>query len=195
MRAPRLPAMISSGRPGSAGYWPAPLIAIHWLTVFAVTIAFSAVVAREWLEGDKALRAALLQIHWCAGLATWLLVVLRIPARLRSRAPDRNSPLALTWAAKIGHALLYIALAAIPVVGYALASARYGSVAIGPLRLPPIIPKDRDMAEWLESLHGYAGWIFLGLIAVHAAAALFHHFVLKDGVLRSMQPSRIFRTT
>lgn len=187
--------MIPSGRPPSAGNWPAALIAIHWLTVAAVIVGFSAIAAREWLDGDQAMRSALLQIHWSAGLATWLLVALRIPVRLRSRAPSHISPPALTWAAKIGHTLLYIALAGIPTVGYALASARYGAVAIGPLQLPALLPKDRDLAESLQPLHGYAGWIFLGLVVVHAAAALFHHFVLKDEVLRSMRPSKMFGPT
>jgi len=39
-------------------------------------------------------------------------------------------------------------------------------------------------------LHGYLGWTMLALVGVHAAMALWHHYVLKDRVLLAMLPRR-----
>ena len=66
----------------------------------------------------------------------------------------------------------------------------YGKVDFLGMQLPQLLTKNRDFAETLEPIHGYLGWALLAVIGAHAAAALMHHYVLKDNVLKAMLPTR-----
>ena len=52
--------------------------------------------------------------------------------------------------------------------------------------VPPIWPENRAFSEWLFTVHGALGVVFLGLIVLHVGGALFHHFVRRDSVLVRM---------
>jgi cytochrome b561 len=56
------------------------------------------------------------------------------------------------------------------------------------LSLPPLVAPDKGLAEQVETLHVTIGVAGYWLIGLHAAAALFHQYVLKDGTLRRMLP-------
>jgi cytochrome b561 len=58
----------------------------------------------------------------------------------------------------------------------------------GLFALPLLVDADPDLADTLESWHVGLAWVLGGLICAHAGAALFHHVVRRDGVLRSMLP-------
>jgi len=92
-------------------------------------------------------------------------------------------------AASALHALLYVLLLSIPLLGWALSSARGQAVAL-PLgvNLPALLAKDLDLADSLEQLHSIAAWSLAALAGLHAAAAIWHHRVRRDGVLVAMLP-------
>ena len=56
--------------------------------------------------------------------------------------------------------------------------------------LPALVGPDEDLADKLQIWHVDVAWVLLGLISLHIAAALWHHFVLRDRVLRMMLPKR-----
>jgi len=58
------------------------------------------------------------------------------------------------------------------------------------LTLPALVGEDEDLADTLQSLHVDAAWALLALVTLHLAAALWHHFVLRDHTLRMMLPRR-----
>jgi len=58
------------------------------------------------------------------------------------------------------------------------------------LRIPPPVAESHDLGRGLATLHGWLGDTIMWLAGLHAAAALYHHFVRKDGVLVSMLPGR-----
>ena len=169
--------------------WPGVVVLIHWLTVLIVLSVFALVFSREFIE-DKTTRQWLLHGHWYAGMSAWLLLLVRIPVRLRSTPPDHGLNRLQRVAATAGHGLLYLGLLLLPAVGYALACARYGHVDFAGIPLPALVERDRDLAETLEIVHGWAGWAMLSLVGLHALAALMHHHLFKDDVLRAMLPSR-----
>jgi cytochrome b561 len=49
---------------------------------------------------------------------------------------------------------------------------------------------DRAMRKPITHWHGFAANLLLGLAGLHAAAALFHHYIIRDGVLARMIPAR-----
>ncbi len=169
--------------------WPSAVGFVHWLTVLIVVSVFALVLSREFIE-DKSVRQWLLHGHWYAGMTAWLLLFVRIPVRLGAEPPRHGLPRLQQVLSAAGHGLLYLGLLLLPAVGYALACARYGHVDFAGIALPTFIERDRDLAETLEMVHGWAGWTMLGLIGLHALAALMHHHVFKDDVLRAMLPAR-----
>ncbi len=167
--------------------WSTPVVCIHWLTVITVLGVFGMAIGREFIE-DTAVRKEMLQWHRLAGMCAFVLVLIRIPTRLRAAPPDHQLSRPLQVVSAAGHGMLYLALLALPVVGYALASARAGHVDVLGLSLPGLLPRDRDTAELIEGIHGTLGWAMLAFVGLHAAAALWHHSVRKDNVLRAMVP-------
>ena len=57
-----------------------------------------------------------------------------------------------------------------------------------------MLSRDRPLAAQLSSVHVFLGYALLALIGLHAAAALFHHFIRRDDVLNAMLPTRLRRT-
>ncbi|WP_322468048.1 cytochrome b [Azohydromonas lata] len=169
---------------------PRLLIAVHWLTAALLLAVFALVLARELFD-EKALRDALLQLHRQLALAVGLLTALRLLGRTRwtlRAAEPASSP----WAALLAqavHALLYALLLVLPLLGWALTNARGHAVSLPALgTLPALVARDPDLADTLEDWHGNAAWLLAAAVALHAGAALWHHWVRRDGVLAAMWP-------
>jgi cytochrome b561 len=127
-----------------------------------------------------------------------LAVLLRILWRLDHRPPPLPAMPPLERAAAEGtHWLLYGLMLVIPLTGWAL-------VSVSPFNLPtvlygvmpwPHLPVFPDLADKagveavVKLIHGKLAWALTALIALHAAAALRHHFILRDAVLRRMLPT------
>lgn len=94
-------------------------------------------------------------------------------------------------AAHAGHFALYVLMIGIPVSGWLMSSAKgFQTVWFGVLPLPDLLAKDKALGDQLAQLHWALNVGLLLLIAGHAAAALWHHVVLKDDTLRRMLPTR-----
>jgi cytochrome b561 len=91
-------------------------------------------------------------------------------------------------AAGATHVALYALLLAMPLLGWALSNAQGKPVHFLGATLPALVGDDEDLADRLQAWHIDAAWVLLALVCLHVAAALFHHFVLRDGVLRRMWP-------
>jgi cytochrome b561 len=97
-------------------------------------------------------------------------------------------------AARLSHALLYLALVAVPLAGWVYASAsplqtlmQVENEVFGLVILPDPWPLGSEpLADAAHAVHIAAALALLGLVAVHAAAALRHHFVLRDDILARM---------
>lgn len=152
------------------GYSPAQIV-LHWLiaalVVFQLLFAEGIEEMVEAAEEGERLSAAdafFGSAHYWVGIAVLVLAVLRLTLRLRGGATPAGEASAAQLAATVVHALFYVLLVAVPVLGLL---AFYSG---GP---------------W-EGLHKLAKPAFILLIAVHAGAALYHQLVLRDGTLRRM---------
>ena len=169
---------------------PAAIRWLHWTTLLLLLAAFALVLLRDVVE-ERAARTLLLQAHRLAGLSVASLALARLAVRQRATlAPtDAGMSTPQKLAASALHALLYVLLLSIPLLGWALSSARGQAVAL-PLgvNLPALLAKDLDLADSLEQLHSIAAWSLAALAGLHAAAAIWHHRVRRDGVLVAMLP-------
>jgi cytochrome b561 len=169
---------------------PRPIIAAHWLTVLALLGAFALVLGRELID-VKSTRAVLMDAHRLAGMLVWTFALLRLALRARLPMADtaEGAPLWQRLIASGTHGLLYLLLLGLPLLGWALTSARGQSVSLfGWGHLPMLMEADLDLADTLEAWHTWLAWGMAGLIGMHAGAAIWHHWVIRDGVLASMLP-------
>lgn len=166
--------------------WSSLSIALHWLTVLLLVVGVGAVWWRELIEA-RGERALLLDLHRWAGLAIVLLSGIRLSWRLIGPPrPDAPGTRRTRLVAGAVHAAIYLALLAVPLLGWWLGEARGLSWQLFGFTLPHWIPADPDRADELESDHAAAAWLLLGLAAAHIAAAAWHQFVKRDGLLRAM---------
>ncbi len=91
--------------------------------------------------------------------------------------------------ARIVHWLLYLLLFVMPVLGWMAASWRGFPVILFGLELPKLIATRAHGFRWTGDVHGLlATYGMLTLVGLHAAAALYHYFIRRDGVLQRMLP-------
>jgi cytochrome b561 len=100
-------------------------------------------------------------------------------------------PQTMRFAAQWSEYALYALLLAQPILGLLWTNAYGDRVNLFFLgQLPALIGRDRLLASYLGEAHKTVGFLLLGLIALHAAAALYHHFWRGDDTLRAMLPQR-----
>jgi cytochrome b561 len=171
---------------------PRKLVLMHWLTVLCVCVAAILILLRDEVVDGRTLKLWLLEGHRHAGLFVLILFLLRVVLRLRlGKLPAAaHSAWPLRAAAALTHIALYALLLALPLLGWALSNAQDKPVHFFGLTLPALVGGDEDLADRLQSWHIDAAWALLALLTLHIAAALWHHFVLRDGTLRQMLPGR-----
>lgn len=131
----------------------------------------------------------LIAIHRPLGMALLLLVVLRAGVRITRGSPPLpdDIPTPQRFAAKASHRVLYVLMAAMPLIGWAMLSAAgYPVTLYGPLHLPPIAPHNVELFALLRALHTWLAFALFATVLLHLAAALFHGLVRRDGVFSSM---------
>lgn len=160
---------------------------LHWLIVLLVVAQY--VVAWTMPGIHRGTQpTGLITWHLELGTAIVAVMVVRVVWRIVRREPDvaEGSPFTRQMAS-LTHGLLYALLIVQPLMGWANASSRGWSLTLfGAVPLPALAPTGSRFGHALGDLHGVLAWAMLGLIGLHIAAALFHHFVLRDGVLRRM---------
>jgi cytochrome b561 len=124
--------------------------------------------------------------HKWIGITVLGLVLIRVLWRLTHRPPpDEPMPSWQRHAAHLTHGLLYALMICTPVVGWLYSSATgYPGVYLKLWQLPDLVPKNDALAKMLVIVHGSLAWTLLAVVALHAAAALKHHYVDRDATLR-----------
>ena len=166
---------------------------LHWAIVLLILPQYFLAEVAHDLPRESAERASLYGWHISLGMLVLVLALVRIGWKIVNRG--QPSPLGdVVWqrkAAAIGHGLLYLLILAQPLSGWAMASAGGGSVGIfGVIGFPPLLGENHDLHEALEEVHEALFNALLVVAVVHVAAALYHHWMLKDDTLRRMLPGR-----
>jgi cytochrome b561 len=157
---------------------------VHWGTLLTVVTATALALARDWVSDELA--DTLLGWHRQAGLLILTLTLARLVIRPMISAPDHGAPPLQRKISTATHHLMYVFLLGLPALGWLASNADGVLLVMGPMTLPTLIDTDHELAETLGQLHEWGAWAFLSLVGLHALAALWHHFSLRDGVLSSM---------
>jgi cytochrome b561 len=164
--------------------------AFHWLIVAGLIAQYFLAEAAEDNEGRVGTAFDPMNLHQSIGWTILLLAVLRLTWRLidshpRWPATMKRHELVL---AKLAHASFYVLLFALPLSGWALSSADSEQLRFFDLVAIPALPAQESMKETLEEVHEVLFNVLLALSVLHIVAALKHHFIDHDRVLRSMLP-------
>ncbi|TPM40145.1 cytochrome b [Mesorhizobium sp. B2-3-4] len=167
------------------------MILLHWLIgiLFIGQFALGFVMVR--IESQRA-AFELIQLHKSFGFLLLGLIILRIAWRLGNKPPPLPSRVAALErrTAPLAHLALYAFQVALPLSGWALVSVSTLEIPTMPFNLfvmPNLPLAESDAAEsFWASAHWYLAYAGIALAALHVAAALRHHFLLRDSVLTRM---------
>jgi cytochrome b561 len=174
--------------------YPDSAILLHWLVLLLVVAAYACILLRTNFERGSDIREGLKAWHFMLGLSVLAATFLRIGLRvLVWKAPPITPPPPrmlhlLSIAARLA---IYAWLIAMPIAGWTILSAEGDPIPFWDLNLPPLTSPDKALADQVKELHETSGTIGYFLLGLHAAAALFHHYFMKDDTLRRMLPSRV----
>jgi cytochrome b561 len=173
----------------AAGKYDSIAIAFHWV-VAALLIAAVAIGLQldDMPRGE--VKGYWINIHNVLGLLAFIVVIGRIAWRAGHKPPALPASMdaATRWASHIAHWALYALMVAAPLLGLITVWAKGRGVDFGLFQLASPLTQNRDIADAAEGLHKALAWAMIVIAVLHIAAALFHHFWKRDGVLLRMLP-------
>ena len=174
---------------------------LHWVTAIAVTVAFilgPGGFGRLMRQGVDPATQSDIVWHESLGILVFALTLVRLVwIAFRPAAPSFSMAKWMRVLARLVHGALWGLMLVLPVTAIlALGSEAHPLTLLGGLRIDkmPIITESAiaDLTDWGD-VHQFLGGAIMWLSSLHAVAAIFHHLVLKDGVLKAMLPRNWFR--
>ncbi len=162
----------------------------HWVTAVLVLVAFiygpggsETRVYSSAVDFDR-------QLHETLGLAVFVIAALRLLWRTLDAHPSfPANPRWMEGASKIVQGLLYVLMLALPVTAVTGAWLEgHPLTLLGGRHIGPALSPAHDVGAAIAAVHGWLGDAIMWLAGLHAVAAIFHHVVMRDGVLVSMMP-------
>ena len=176
--------------------YPLSRRSLHWITVLLLVAAATVGLYMTDLKLTPT-KLQLYSYHKWIGVTVFLIALARL--WLAYRLPVAEHPAHAAWqqfAARQTHRAIYALLVLIPISGWLMSSAKgFQTVYLGVLPLPDLLAKDKDLGDLLASVHQALNLALAGLVAAHVGAAIWHHFFLRDGLLRRMWPARAETST
>jgi cytochrome b561 len=171
--------------------WSASTIALHWLSAALIFV----LLGLGWFMVHGDLKAStkfdLYQLHKSLGFLSVALLLPRLAARYLNPSPRAPSTMPL-WERRLAgltHATFYALLLIAVLSGWLLASAAI--IAI-PTRffdlfvIPGLVGPNGALSNEMTFLHYLVSRLLMGLLVLHVAAALKHHFIDRDDIVRRM---------
>lgn len=177
--------------PTTHAHYPRPIIIMHWLTLLLLIGVYATIELRGIFPKDDPLYAAMKSWHFMLGLSVLFLTVLRLSMLAIWRqvpAIEPAAPAVQEALSKLVHLMLYVILLGLPLAGWAILSAAGKPIPFFGLELPPLIGVNKELSKQIKEVHETVATIGYGLIGLHALAALYHHYIVKDNALTRMLP-------
>ncbi|MGU7811190.1 cytochrome b [Burkholderia sp. AW49-1] len=168
--------------------YSSPAIFFHWAIFLLVALAYLAVEIRGPKGSDS--RVFWMNVHLLAGTFVLVLSVLRVLWRMISRVPEPiPQTTLLKWLSKLAHFALYAFIIAQPLLGIMLVNMGGKPVSLDWIGVSfTLFGPDKALRPTIKEAHELIGNAFYFVIGLHALAALYHHFIRRDDVLRRMVP-------
>ena len=164
-------------------------ILLHWLMALVIFGMFGVGLYMVDLDYYDPLYKTLPEIHKGTGILLVLVLLFRIYWRLSNPRPDpvEGGSALEEQVARWVHRLFYLLIAAIALSGYLISTADGKSIDVfGLFSVPATLTDLPEQEDRAGLVHEYLAYGLIGLAALHAAAALKHHFIDGDATLRRM---------
>ena len=164
---------------------------MHWAVAIAVIALLLSGPTMKRLLPEGPTRDWLYDQHEALGALVLIVMVVRLARRLLFGAPAQEATLSRfdRLAALGAQYALYLLLFVVPVLGWAGTNAYGDPVSVfGLFDFPRILGKDTPLSDRIFVWHLYGGLVVAAIAAVHAAGALYHGLIKRDGVLSRMLP-------
>lgn len=159
----------------------------HWLSALIVVGLIVVGMYMSDLDNGPE-KQDLYALHKSMGVALLGLILVRFVWLKVSPNPAQLS--STRFEHILGHSvkgMLYLAMLMMPITGWLLSNAAGYDVKFFDLfTLPTLIEKNEEFKEIIEEIHEFGGLMVIGLVLLHVAGALKHHFVYKDETLLRM---------
>ena len=183
--------------PVKHGVAPAPArygagaVTFHWTV--AALIVFLGGLGLLFDDIPRGARPFWINVHVCVGLIYFALVIARVLWRTTHKAPDLRPDIGefsrrTSFAV---HHLLYVLMLLIPVVGVVARVWHGRGFDYGVFQLDFGAASDPAVFHLAEKIHQLLAYALFALAGLHAAGALYHQFVRRDGILLRMMPGGI----
>jgi cytochrome b561 len=182
--------MIFKKHPGNR-YGPLS-IGLHWVMLVLLVAVYICMEISDAFPKGSDMRNGLKTWHYMLGLSVFVLAWLRLAVNLLNRAPavDPAPPLWQSRLARLVQAGLYLLMIVMPLAGWLILSARGQPIPFFGLQLPALMAENKDAAGWIKEIHEVGATAGYFLVGLHALAALYHHYLLRDNTLVRMLPGR-----
>jgi len=169
-------------------------VALHWIMalLLIVLVTLGVYMVRLPDVGFDTKKITLILYHKQLGMLALTLAALRLAWRVTNALPRLVDSLP-DWQkviARLVHLTFYALMLALPITGWLMSSADGFTVSfLGLFNLPDLVSHDENLFRVLAVLHKWLGYALIPLLAIHAGAALRHHFLFRDDTLRKMLPA------
>jgi cytochrome b561 len=171
-------------------YWGRFSIGLHWLS-FALVLVVAAIGLVMHDMANSPTKLSVYALHKSLGLTVLALTAVRLAWRLFERrlAPLESTPRWQRVLAALTHSALYALLLLVPLSGWWFNSAAGFPLRwFGLFKLPALGEFDRAIKQQARDTHEFLFWALVALVALHAVAALWHHYRMRDRTLARMLP-------
>ena len=175
--------------PSAIARYGSGAMAFHWIMVILiVVVGVLGLLHDSWPKGTQAFW---INLHAIIGLSVWGLIMARFGWRLTHvppALPPESSQL-IRRLSYLVHMLLYLLIFITPILGIVTFIWHGRVFDFGLFRVDFGVPRNRAIFHPTEEVHGYLAYTLFTLIGIHVLAALWHHFVRHDDILRRMWPA------
>ncbi|MEO7885334.1 MAG: cytochrome b [Polaromonas sp.] len=167
-------------------------IGLHWFMLALLAAVYLCMEVSDAFPKGSDMRNGLKTWHYMLGLSVFVLAWLRLAVNLLHRAPP-IAPVPPLWQSRLSRLVqagLYLLMIGLPLAGWLILSARGQPIPFFGLQLPALMGENKDAAGWIKDIHEAGATAGYFLVGLHALAALYHHYLLRDNTLARMLPGR-----
>jgi cytochrome b561 len=167
-------------------------ILFHWTIFILIVLTYAAMELKGFVPKGSNARDWMKVAHYTMGFSVMILMIIRIVLKVTHKDPDivPNPPRWQTIISKSVHGILYLMFISLPLLG--VLSLYYGNIEWSFFSYPMPVAGEENivMQHDLKEIHELIANTGYFIVGLHAAAALFHHYIMRDNTLTRMTPGK-----
>ncbi len=154
---------------------------VHWLMALLIILMIGLGWYMADLPKEDPMRDVLYMRHKSIGVTILILFFLRVAIRISTKIPPLPNTISFInqQLAHLGHGVIYILMAMVPLSGYAMSNMYGFGVSMFGIDMPKLFPTNHEIARIAKEVHSVIPYVLLAVVILHALAALKHRFFEK----------------